>query len=83
MKQHITHFYFGPSRQTRSEHPITETGAYELIGANTVGGFEPDVFTHDAAGCPLTTPEGAPLLVVTLSGVFGVVSALAFVREGR
>ncbi|MFC8511123.1 hypothetical protein ACFU3J_16280 [Streptomyces sp. NPDC057411] len=79
----VTHFYFGPTPQTRYEHSVSEPGAYELIGANTVAGFEATRFTHNAAGQPLTTPDGTPLLVVTLTDSKAAISALAFVREAR
>ncbi|MFF5938994.1 hypothetical protein [Streptomyces sp. NPDC012508] len=75
----VTYFYFGSTPQTRYSEATTAEDAYRLIGANTVAGFEATVFTHDAADRQLTTPDGAPLVVVTLAGCLGVISAVALV----
>ncbi|MEU8883873.1 hypothetical protein [Streptomyces hydrogenans] len=72
----ITHFYFGPAPY---ENVLSEAEAHRLIGANTVAGFESRVFSRGSDGGLLTTPDGALLTVVTLSGSAGVVSVLAFV----
>ncbi|MGW3378136.1 hypothetical protein [Streptomyces hydrogenans] len=74
----ITNFYLGLGLPAY-EQMLSEAEAHRLIGANTVAGFTPQVFSRGADGQLLTTPDGALLTVVTLSGSVGVASALAFV----
>ncbi|MFI8515353.1 hypothetical protein ACIGHB_29915 [Streptomyces sp. NPDC085460] len=74
----ITHFYLGLGLPAY-ENVLSEAEAHRVIGANTVAGLTPRVFSRGADGGLLTTPDGALLTVVTLSGSAGVISVLAFV----
>jgi hypothetical protein len=78
----VTYFQVGAASSSRLAQAMSETGAYQVIGASTVGGYSPTVYTHGSDGRPLTTPAGESMTVVVLTNQVGrAVNALAFVER--
>lgn len=65
----INHRYFGWTPNTNYVTAgLSLEEAHRLIGANTLAGFEPVVYTHTPTGEQLRTHDGHPLTVVALHG---------------
>ncbi|MCX5055097.1 hypothetical protein [Streptomyces sp. NBC_00474] len=65
----ISHRYFGPTPNANYlTSGLSQDEAHRLIGANTLAGFEPVLYTRTPVGDHLRTRDGNLLTVVALHG---------------